>query len=1599
MIRKWKRTLCLLMAGVVSASLLLPIQTLTAGAQDEFVYDVSFENSTYKADTKGIDFGRNGDQWKRGQSFVALENSALTSVEVKIIAVDEQGAPGDLTAELYLCDPDSKMPAGAALATAELSGKGISASGFSVVEIPLQYDKLQKGSMYAVVLGQKTKTGWYGWYCSYDNSNPNWWQPGSVNPQIKQKGCDEDLPSFKMNEDSQFLDDTGCGDLWLKAHYAPREVEALCYDLSFVNDTYGPDTKGIDFGRAGDQWKRGQTFAATQDSNLESVTAKIIAVDEQGAPGDLTAELYRCDSETKAPVGEALATAELSKEAVSASEFTEVTIPLRYEGMKKDELYTVVLGQKTRTGWYGWYCSYDNSNPEWWKPPFVNPQIKQKGYDEDLASFLYAEDGTMTDDSRCGDLWLKANYSLDEVLQPEDDLATQYQKDMENGGLSFYMDRILARPGVDPSLIEDSGLMTRGRALYTKGTNSNGLIQEFGFGGTMRYIKVDRTGYTLQINGKKASDFVEDTSRRVDYPSHWTSFYTGKEGGAEAGLAVTTKRFITENNTAVTILEIQNTTGADKTVELSMLVPSCKQKDGDTLVGQARVDYKNLVLKASMDGGKISGEQIQKSVTIPAGQTVSQKAQMGFIDEKDAQTGAEYKQYAGYTPEKAFETHVQKYNYWWVENIPSMWVPDAYIQKMIAYRWWIARANVVDAGTYSYPFPTAMEGVFGYNNAIVNAVPWQMDESRYLRSPLVGYGTWADAAFVAAGGIYKDNPAGVWGVKPQHYISKAGWENYKVHGGSTAFLEAMADAGAGDVQGTRANFDADGDYIYDIQYDAWDNDTASLSVGGKQQRIDTAALAWANATAVSEMYRAAGNESQAKVYQEFASQIQKVNLQNSWDADSKQFLMKTESGAFIPFRDINNYYAFMVGMIPQDAGYDTALRVWGDETEFPLWPMYVSNSKDYEIIQNDDRYTDRSRNFSPGNTAITLKMFANVIKEYDAPNITGEAFMEVLKQYTMTCFVNKNIHYPDANEFWNGNPETPYRSWIHHNWHSQYNTLIIENVMGITPRDDKVIELHPIDAGMEAFKLTNVRYHGKDIGVELNRDGYHLYVDGKEVAATDRLCHFTWDSQTGKVTVLDDSGAVVKTNAAVTDFKASSEVEYKNDRVAELMDAAVDYKPGDTVVEKDTLKTDEDPVHTGSYKLVPEDGSDWEENFNLDFGDQNGDQYKRAQMFVATQGGTMTGVQVMIKNKTAAKDVTVELYDADQNGKPGQKLASTVIPVEKIPTDMGIVTAQFTYTLEKGKAYYIILGQESGGEGIYCWALSAKSMDTGVQARQEGYDGALAMYKIENTGNLVNETKLGDYYLEVFYQESAGHVHDWSQEWSSDGESHWHTCSGCGEIKDKASHSGGEANCSAKAKCTVCGREYGQLDSEKHDFAAEFTVDKAPTCTEKGEKSKHCVRCGAVTEVTEIPALGHEYGKWEKNDGQTHKKVCKTCGDTDTQEHAWDSGTVTTPPTDTAKGAKTYTCTVCGETKVQELPALGGSQSQPPQENPGPDNSRPDGVQSPSSEQANEPSGELESPQTGDAVPTAWVGLLAAASLGALAAATGKHKRRTGSDS
>ena len=153
--------------------------------------------------------------------------------------------------------------------------------------------------------------------------------------------------------------------------------------------------------------------------------------------------------------------------------------------------------------------------------------------------------------------------------------------------------------------------------------------------------------------------------------------------------------------------------------------------------------------------------------------------------------------------------------------------------------------------------------------------------------------------------------------------------------------------------------------------------------------------------------------------------------------------------------------------------------------------------------------------------------------------------------------------------------------------------------------------------------------------------------------------------------------------------------------------------------------------------------------------------------------------------------------------------------------------------------------------------------------------------------------------------------------WEWDPTLHWHVCSRCGRTTDAQPHSflGGNV-------CTVCGAERTSSGGigHTHDWD-EGTVTHAPTCTQTGTRVLTCRGCG-ITRTVEIPAAGHDFtGTYEK-DGEQHWRLCAN-GCLETEEHVWDTGTVTQAPTCTKEGVRVFACTVCGEAYDEPVPVLG----------------------------------------------------------------------------
>ena len=181
------------------------------------------------------------------------------------------------------------------------------------------------------------------------------------------------------------------------------------------------------------------------------------------------------------------------------------------------------------------------------------------------------------------------------------------------------------------------------------------------------------------------------------------------------------------------------------------------------------------------------------------------------------------------------------------------------------------------------------------------------------------------------------------------------------------------------------------------------------------------------------------------------------------------------------------------------------------------------------------------------------------------------------------------------------------------------------------------------------------------------------------------------------------------------------------------------------------------------------------------------------------------------------------------------------------------------------------------------------------------------------------------------------------------------TCSICGDEKtEKISATGHqhteirnkkEATCkeegySGDTWCKDCGKKIlsGQTiaKTENHSWN-QGEITKEPTCKEEGEKTFTCTICGNI-KTEKVSTADHQHMEIRNQKNPTCKEAgysgdtyCADCGVkifsgqtiAKTKNHNWDGGVITTEPTCTERGEKTFTCTICGNTNTKKVNATG----------------------------------------------------------------------------
>jgi hypothetical protein len=223
-------------------------------------------------------------------------------------------------------------------------------------------------------------------------------------------------------------------------------------------------------------------------------------------------------------------------------------------------------------------------------------------------------------------------------------------------------------------------------------------------------------------------------------------------------------------------------------------------------------------------------------------------------------------------------------------------------------------------------------------------------------------------------------------------------------------------------------------------------------------------------------------------------------------------------------------------MVPDEPQYYPALQKFVDPNEFwSNYPPTITSMAHYR--QWNWTMDGLTRNIAPNPISMGALTAMRAIQDYHQDIVTPAHFMELMRRYTELGY--PRVHPGDAG--WRPNVHEYYSQWepgsrsslpkpsdISHDFHSTYNALVVEGMIGLRPRADDLIELRPLARDWAYFALDRLRHRGRDLTIVWDRpdgqvryegfpEGFSLYVDGKLAFTRPTLDPVVYDPATGKV--------------------------------------------------------------------------------------------------------------------------------------------------------------------------------------------------------------------------------------------------------------------------------------------------------------------------------------------------------------------------------------------------------------------------------------------------------------------------------------------------
>jgi hypothetical protein len=470
---------------------------------------------------------------------------------------------------------------------------------------------------------------------------------------------------------------------------------------------------------------------------------------------------------------------------------------------------------------------------------------------------------------------------------------------------------------------------------------------------------------------------------------------------------------------------------------------------------------------------------------------------------------------------------------WYREHIPFFESPGAEIDTTYYYRWELVTKHLTYGSPDSgYTFTEFIDRPFwsGAYGAISCPAGHQLYEARWLRDPRIAR-----------------DFARYWfrtpGAEPRRYstwLADALWALHLAHPDERFITDLLPDLVRNYEAWEASHFVPEVGLFWQTGHD----DGMEININSRQTRDRVRgapgfrptlnSYLWADALAISRIARLAGDAAAAESFTGKAARLKEKLQELLWDPERQFFFHRFQrdeelDGHVVKAMTLTHqsgrfagspYGRELIGYVPwqfnlPDPGYEDAWRFLMDPERFfaPFGPTVTERRDPLFLISA--RCCVWSGQSWPYATTQTLVAMANLLDGYRQSHVTKEDYFTLLRIYALTHqkdgrpYIAEAAH-PDTGS-WEGHDSYNHSE---HYFHSGFTDLVITGLAGLRPRDDDLVEVHPLaPEEWDYFALDDVAYRGRRLAIAWDRQGsryglgpgLHILADGAKLASAPRL--------------------------------------------------------------------------------------------------------------------------------------------------------------------------------------------------------------------------------------------------------------------------------------------------------------------------------------------------------------------------------------------------------------------------------------------------------------------------------------------------------------